>query len=101
LNPRGSIGVLSSVSGIVGVPFRTAYCASKFAVQGFFEALRNELHNEVNISFFSPGWVDTGIQDRHLIENQKHDHGKRMSVEDCIEKIAHGMSFEFMILIHF
>ena len=31
------------MSGAVGLPFRTAYCASKFAVNGFFESLRIEL----------------------------------------------------------
>ncbi|MES1907654.1 MAG: hypothetical protein MHM6MM_000732 [Cercozoa sp. M6MM] len=40
---HGQIVVLSSISGEIGLPFRTAYCASKFAVTGFFEALRAEL----------------------------------------------------------
>eukprot|EP01080_Neovahlkampfia_damariscottae_P008588 gene8588-413_t len=92
---KGSIGILSSITGHVGVSFRTGYCASKFAVQGFFESLRNEIYNDgINISFFIPGWVDTGIQERHLVENQKHYAGKRMKVEDCVDIIAHGMSIK-------
>lgn len=39
---RGQIAVMSSYSGEVGLIYRTAYCASKFAVTGFFEALRME-----------------------------------------------------------
>ena len=39
---KGQIVVISSASGEVGIPLRTAYCASKFAVTGFFEALRLE-----------------------------------------------------------
>lgn len=37
---NGKIIVISSLSGKFGLPSRTAYCASKFALNGFFEALR-------------------------------------------------------------
>ncbi len=36
----GKIIVISSLSGKFGLPSRTAYCASKFALNGFFESLR-------------------------------------------------------------
>lgn len=39
---NGKIIVISSLSGKFGLPSRTAYCASKFALNGFFEALRTE-----------------------------------------------------------
>lgn len=39
---KGQIAVMSSYSGEVGLYNRTAYCASKFAVTGFFESLRME-----------------------------------------------------------
>ena len=38
--------MLSSLSGELGLPLRSAYCSSKFAVTGFFEALRIELDND-------------------------------------------------------
>ena len=41
--PKGHIVVFSSYSGEFGLPFRSAYCASKFAVNGFFESLRMEI----------------------------------------------------------
>jgi hypothetical protein len=40
---RGRIVAVSSLAGLVGVPGRTAYSATKFAMTGFFEALRTEL----------------------------------------------------------
>lgn len=41
---RGSrIVVISSIAGAIGVPFRTLYCASKWAVNGFCASLRTEL----------------------------------------------------------
>ena len=40
---KGSIVAVSSLAGLVGVPGRTAYSATKFAMTGFFEALRAEL----------------------------------------------------------
>ncbi len=36
---RGKIITVTSVGGVVGQPFNEAYCAAKFAVEGFFEAL--------------------------------------------------------------
>ena len=34
------------MSGEVGLPFRTAYCSSKFAITGFFESLRMEIDDK-------------------------------------------------------
>jgi short-subunit dehydrogenase len=52
----------SSVFGLVGKPYRTAYCASKFAVRGFTEALRQELSGTgVRAVTVHPGGVHTNI----------------------------------------
>jgi NAD(P)-dependent dehydrogenase (short-subunit alcohol dehydrogenase family) len=40
---RGSIVNISSVAGRMGLPFYTVYCASKYAMRGFSEALRREV----------------------------------------------------------
>ena len=45
---KGQIIVINSMSGLIGLPFRTAYCASKYAVRGFFEALAIE-EPDINI----------------------------------------------------
>lgn len=64
LEQRGG-GVIINVSSIFGkrgVPFQTAYCASKFALAGFSEALRGEvMSNGIDVSTIFPGAVETEI----------------------------------------
>lgn len=55
---KGQYLVISSVSGIVALPLRTAYCASKFAVNGFFDALYLEESENISISIFMPGTIN-------------------------------------------
>jgi short-subunit dehydrogenase len=56
----GHFVFLSSVAGKFGVPFLSAYCASKWAVRGFSSALRAELHGTgIGITTVYPAWVDT------------------------------------------
>lgn len=60
---RGRIVGVSSLAGLVGVPGRTAYSASKFAMSGFLEALRAELKpTGVSVTTAYPGVVDTRIR---------------------------------------
>lgn len=62
---RGLIVGVSSLAGKTGVPARTAYCASKFALAGFYEALRIELGGTgVDVTMIFPGVVATEIR-RH------------------------------------
>jgi short-subunit dehydrogenase len=50
------------VFGLAGIPHQSAYCASKFAVRGFTEALRHELHGTgVRAITVHPGGVRTNI----------------------------------------
>jgi NADP-dependent 3-hydroxy acid dehydrogenase YdfG len=59
---EGAIVNVSSVFGLVGFPHQTAYCASKFAVRGYTEALRQELRGTgVRAATVHPGGVDTNI----------------------------------------
>lgn len=62
---RQNSGVIvntSSVFGLVGIPFQSAYCASKFAVRGFTESLRHELRGTgVSAATVHPGGVKTNI----------------------------------------
>jgi NADP-dependent 3-hydroxy acid dehydrogenase YdfG len=58
----GAIVNTSSVFGLVGIPFQSAYCASKFAVRGFTDALRQELRGTgVRAVCVHPGGVKTNI----------------------------------------
>ena len=48
---------MSSLSGVLGLPFRTFYCSSKFAVNGFFNALHMEVGDKVSITLCNPTTV--------------------------------------------
>ncbi|WP_395060257.1 SDR family oxidoreductase [Polaromonas sp.] len=95
---RGSIVAVSSLAGLVGVPGRTAYSATKFAMTGFFEALRAEMKNAgVSVTTAYPGVVATQIRHRGFnaagapagSSGLKEDGA--MSVEECARLIVEGM----------
>lgn len=59
---EGQFVVLSSVTGKVGLPLRTAYTASKHAVEGFFASLRTEIwKTNLKILMVRPASVNTNI----------------------------------------
>lgn len=60
---------LSSILGHRGVPYNSAYCASKFAVHGFSESIRTEfVRHGIDVLIVSPGTTETEFFDR-VIEN--------------------------------
>jgi len=72
----GSIIWVSSVQGLVGIPSRTSYAASKFAVQGYCEALRAELASSgVTVHVASPGYIKTNLS-KSAIRGDGSKHGK-------------------------
>lgn len=96
---RGQVVAVSSLAGLVGVPGRTAYSASKFAMTGFFEALRAELKPAgVAVTTAYPGVVATQIRYRGLnaagvaagSSGLKEDDA--MPVEVCARLILDGMN---------
>lgn len=53
---------IGSVQGLVGIPNRSSYAASKFAVQGYCESIRSELISEnINVHVVSPGYINTNL----------------------------------------
>lgn len=95
---RGRIVAVSSLAGLVGVPGRTAYSTTKFAMNGFFEALRVELSpHGVSVTLAYPGVVATDIRYRgynaHGSAAGKSGLDERgaMSVKTCSRLILHGM----------
>jgi dehydrogenase/reductase SDR family member 7B len=59
---KGRIIWISSVQGLVGIPNRSSYAASKFAVQGYCESLRAELAVEgIKVHCVSPGYIRTNL----------------------------------------
>ena len=62
---NGTIVNISSVGGMVGLlPFTTAYHASKFAIEGFTESLRQELTEfNINVILIEPGSIGSNFMD--------------------------------------
>lgn len=61
-NNEGAVVNVSSVFGLVGIPNNADYCASKFAVRGFTEALAVEFHESpISIHCLHPGGIATNI----------------------------------------
>ena len=95
---KGLIVAVASLAGLLGVPGRTTYCATKFAQTGFFEALRVELQPEgVDVCIVYPGVVATEI--RRNGWNAKGETAGRsglsetnaMSIEECAGLIVSAM----------
>jgi dehydrogenase/reductase SDR family protein 7B len=59
--PSAKIGVISSLVGRVGSPYRSGYAASKHALHGFFDSLRAEIPETVSITMVCPGFVKTDV----------------------------------------
>ncbi len=60
--PRAQMVNVSSVFGIIGVQMQTGYCATKFGVRGFTEALRRDLKGtSVSVMCVHPGGIRTNI----------------------------------------
>ena len=85
---RTHISVTTSISGLFGFPLRSAYCASKHALFGFFESLALENDN-IKVTFLIPGRINTEISKSALLaDGSKHstmDSGQAggMDVDKC------------------
>ncbi|MDX1992731.1 MAG: SDR family oxidoreductase [bacterium] len=95
---KGLLVAVSSLTGKTGVPTRTAYSASKHAMQGFFDSLRIELLGTgVDVLVVSPGFVQTSVRERAFGADgkplgQSHlDEAGVMPVEECVRQIVDAM----------
>jgi short-subunit dehydrogenase len=87
---KGSIVGVSSIAGYRGLPGRSGYSASKFAVNGWLEAIRTELMDSgVNVLWVCPGFTTSNIRNAALNSKGQSqgespmDEGKMMSAEEC------------------
>jgi short-subunit dehydrogenase len=95
---KGSIIGVSSIAGYRGLPGRSGYSASKFAVQGFLEALRTEMLDKgVNVMWVCPGFTTSNIRNAALNKDaESHgetpmDESKMMSAEACAGHILRAI----------
>ncbi len=91
---KGTIVGVSSIAGFRGLPGRSGYSASKFAVNGFLEAIRTELRDSgVNVMWVCPGFTTSNIRNAALNSKGQSqgespmDEGKMMSSADCARHI--------------
>jgi dehydrogenase/reductase SDR family protein 7B len=94
INSKGSIVGISSIAGYRGLPARTGYSASKFALNGFLEALRAEvLNKDVHVLTACPGFTATNIRKRALTKDgsvqgeSPREEQEMMSAEECAAHI--------------
>ena len=83
---RGSGGIVcvSSIAGLMGAPWRTAYSASKHALGGFFSSLRAELSGgNISVTVAFPGFVRTAIS-----ENALEGNGSRHGALDPLQEFG-------------
>ena len=77
----GHIVAISSVAGRIGAPLRTAYCAAKFGLIGYMDALRTEVDRSHNIKVTNilPGSVATDVSRNALAGD-----GSKRGVSDAV-----------------
>ena len=105
-NQKGVIVGVSSIAGYRGLPGRTGYSASKFAMQGFLESLRTELlHSGVHVMWVSPGFTASNIRnvsrmgDGSVQGETPLEESKLMSASTCASLIYKAIHKRKRVLI--
>ena len=95
---KGVIVGVSSIAGYRGLPGRSGYSASKFALNGWLEALKTELYaSGTHVMWVCPGFTTSNIRNAALDKNAKAqgespmDEGAMMSSEQCAMHIIQAI----------
>ncbi len=95
---KGMIVGVSSIAGYRGLPGRSGYSASKFALQGWLESLKTELmEKEVHVMWVCPGFTTSNIRNSALARDgsaqgeSPMDEDKMMSAAECARHIMHAI----------
>jgi short-subunit dehydrogenase len=106
LKTQGSVVGVSSIAGYKGLPGRTGYSASKFAMNGFLDVLRLEnLKTGVHVLTACPGFTTSNIRNASLDKNgvqqgeSSLDEDKMMSSDEVAVIIANGVENRSRTLI--
>lgn len=98
LKSKGSLVGVISVGGYIGLPGRTGYSASKFAVRGFLETIRVEnLKTGLHVLISAPGFTASEIRKSALTAGGKsqgatpRNENKMMSAEECAVHIYNAV----------
>lgn len=91
---KGRIVVISSLGGKAAIPYNTPYCASKYALHGFYDSLRMELVSHgVSCTVVCPYWVVTEFHESQMNKDgiPRGERGralytnKMMTADQCAE----------------
>ena len=95
---KGSVVGVSSIAGFKGLPARTGYSASKFAMQGFLETLRIEhLYDGLHVMVIAPGFTASNIRVAALTADGSQqgetprNEGNMMSAQTVAQHIIKGI----------
>ena len=98
LKTKGSVVGVSSIAGYVGLPARTGYSASKYAMQGFLDALRTEnLNTGLHVMVACPGFTASNIRKTALSADGSaqgetpREETKMMTAEEVANHIVNGV----------
>ncbi len=99
LKTKGSVVVVSSIAGFKGLPARVGYSASKYALHGFVDVLRNEnLKTGLHVMLFAPGFTTSNIRNTALLEDgtpqgkSPREEEKMMSAEEVAKHLYSGVA---------
>ncbi|MCF6170639.1 MAG: SDR family oxidoreductase [Bacteroidales bacterium] len=99
LKEKGSIVAVSSIGGLIGLPGRTGYSASKFAINGFMESLRTEnLNKNLHVLMAFPGFTTSNIRNTALSADgspqgeSPREEEKMMTAEQVAREIYSAIS---------
>lgn len=92
---KGSVVGIVSIAAYIGLPGRTGYSASKFAIRGFLETLRTEnLRTGLHVLVAAPGFTATNIRSTALLADgsqqgqSPRDEGKMMTAAQVAKKVV-------------
>ncbi|MEO8771140.1 MAG: SDR family oxidoreductase [Ferruginibacter sp.] len=95
---KGTIVGISSIAGYRGLPGRSGYSASKFALNGWLESIRTELlEDDVNVMWVCPGYTRSNIRNAALNNKAEAqgespiDEAELMSPESCATYIINAI----------
>lgn len=98
LKSSGSVVGVISIAGFVGLPGRTGYSTSKFAIRGFLDTLRIEHQDDgLHVLVFAPGYTESNVRYAALLADgspqgkSPKKEEKLMSAEKVAEKLATGL----------
>ena len=99
LESKGSVVGVISIAGYAGLPARTGYASSKYAIRGFLDTLRIEhLYDGLHVMVFAPGFTASNVRNAALSAHGQQqgqtprDEGKMMSAEKVALYMAKGIA---------